>query len=116
MLTEYWSVFAGQKHRIAKKDGDLDFSILLLWHTIGHGNLGVDALARSNIALLRSAAARAGVTPRFITTGFDQDRLAMEGRNRISALGALKRNGPSRKMCVARRLRHLSPLPNFLQT
>lgn len=75
MLTEYWSVFAGQKHRIAKKDGDLDFSILLLWHTIGHGNLGVDALARSNIALLRSAAARAGVTPRFITTGFDQDRL-----------------------------------------
>lgn len=56
----------------------MDFSILLLWHTIGHGNLGVDALARSNIALLRSAAHRAGVTPRFITVGFDQGRRGVE--------------------------------------
>lgn len=51
-------------------------SIAMLWHTIGQGNLGVDALARANIAIVREAARRAGVEPTFVTLGFGQpDRL-----------------------------------------
>lgn len=46
--------------------------IALLWHTVGQGNLGVDALARSNAAILRRAAERAGRTARFVTLGFGQ--------------------------------------------
>jgi colanic acid/amylovoran biosynthesis protein len=46
--------------------------IALLWHTVGHGNLGVDALARSNIAILRAAAERAGRAVRFTTLGSGQ--------------------------------------------
>jgi len=34
----------------------------LLWHTIGHGNLGIDALARGHIALISEAARQAGVS------------------------------------------------------
>lgn len=34
--------------------------VALPWHAIGHGNLGIDALTRSNIAILRAAAARIG--------------------------------------------------------
>ena len=30
------------------------------WHTLGHGNLGVDALTRANIAIVQAAAARVG--------------------------------------------------------
>ena len=41
----------------------------LLWHTFGHPNLGVDALARANSALIRRAAAMAGIEIRFITLG-----------------------------------------------
>lgn len=42
----------------------------LLWHSINSGNLGVGALTISNLALVREAAARAGVTPRFKILGF----------------------------------------------
>lgn len=42
-------------------------TIALFWHAIGHGNLGIDALTRSNIDILRAACARAGRVPRFIT-------------------------------------------------
>ncbi|WP_230771298.1 polysaccharide pyruvyl transferase family protein [Sphingomonas sp. Leaf4] len=41
--------------------------IALPWHAIGHGNLGIDALTRSNIAILRAAAARIGRDVRFTT-------------------------------------------------
>ncbi len=41
--------------------------IALPWHAIGHGNLGVDALTRSNIAILRAAAAQIGREVRFTT-------------------------------------------------
>ncbi|SFN67053.1 Polysaccharide pyruvyl transferase family protein WcaK [Sphingomonas sp. OK281] len=41
----------------------------LLWHQFGRPNLGVDALSRSNIAILRAAAAAAGAKPHFILFG-----------------------------------------------
>lgn len=41
-------------------------TIGLLWHSIGHGNLGVDALTRSHIAILQAAADRAGIAPDFV--------------------------------------------------
>jgi len=41
----------------------------LLWHAFGHPNLGVDALARANAALIREAAASLGLRPSFITLG-----------------------------------------------
>lgn len=44
-------------------------TIGLLWQTLGHANLGVDALTRANIAILRTACARAGVTPEFVLLG-----------------------------------------------
>lgn len=34
--------------------------VALPWHSLGHGNLGVDALTRANIAILKAAAARIG--------------------------------------------------------
>jgi len=45
-------------------------SIGLLWHSVNSGNLGVGALTIGNIALIRRAAASAGVTPRFVILGF----------------------------------------------
>ena len=42
-------------------------TVALPWHSLGHGNLGVDALTRSNIAIIRAAAARIGREARFIT-------------------------------------------------
>ncbi len=41
----------------------------LLWHSVAAGNLGVGALTIGNIALARTAAARAGVTPLFTIIG-----------------------------------------------
>lgn len=41
----------------------------LLWHTYGHGNLGIDALSRANIAIIRAAAERACVKPQFVLLG-----------------------------------------------
>jgi len=40
-------------------------NIGLLWHSVAAGNLGVGALTLGNIALARTAAARAGVDPHF---------------------------------------------------
>jgi colanic acid/amylovoran biosynthesis protein len=48
------------------------FRVALLWHTFGHGNLGVDALARSSAAIIRRAAARLGVEVCFTTLGTGQ--------------------------------------------
>lgn len=45
-------------------------SIGLLWHSTNSGNLGVGALTIGNIALIRRAAAAAGVIPRFVILGF----------------------------------------------
>ena len=50
----------------------------LLWHSYGHGNLGVDALSRSNIAILRSACERAGVQPHFILFGPEIEGVPLE--------------------------------------
>jgi colanic acid/amylovoran biosynthesis protein len=41
----------------------------LLWQTLNHPNLGVDALTRANIAILEAACARAGVRPEFLLLG-----------------------------------------------
>lgn len=41
--------------------------VALPWHALGHGNLGVDALSRANIAIVRSAAARAGRSVEMVT-------------------------------------------------
>lgn len=41
--------------------------VALCWHSLNHANLGVDALTRSNIAIVQAAAARAGRTVRFTT-------------------------------------------------
>ncbi|WP_425992870.1 polysaccharide pyruvyl transferase family protein [Brevundimonas sp. TWP2-3-2] len=46
-----------------------NITIGLLWQTLDHPNLGVDALTRANIAILRAACARAGVTPEFVLLG-----------------------------------------------
>ncbi|MDI1295644.1 MAG: polysaccharide pyruvyl transferase family protein [bacterium] len=43
--------------------------IALLWHTLDHPNLGVDALTRANIAILRAAAERASLKPEFVLLG-----------------------------------------------
>ncbi|GLQ09188.1 hypothetical protein GCM10007913_11200 [Devosia yakushimensis] len=47
--------------------------IALLWHTFGHGNLGVDALARGNASVIRAAAAAVGVPVRFTSLGTGQN-------------------------------------------
>lgn len=44
-------------------------TIGLLWHTLGHGNLGVDALTRANIAILEAAASAANRDVRFVLLG-----------------------------------------------
>jgi colanic acid/amylovoran biosynthesis protein len=41
----------------------------LLWHTLGHGNLGVDALSRSNLALIEEAARALDMQVRFTSFG-----------------------------------------------
>lgn len=46
-----------------------ELRIGLLWHQFGRPNLGCDALSRSNIAILRSAALSLGVKPRFVLFG-----------------------------------------------
>jgi polysaccharide pyruvyl transferase WcaK-like protein len=50
--------------------------IALLWHTFGHGNLGVDALARGNANVIRAAAAAVGVPVRFTSLGSGQNYAA----------------------------------------
>lgn len=41
--------------------------IALPWHSFNHGNLGIDALTRANVAILRAAAGRAGRDVHFTT-------------------------------------------------
>lgn len=53
-------------------------SIALLWHTFGHGNLGVDALARANADLIRAAAASVGVAVRFTALGTGQNQFVAD--------------------------------------
>jgi colanic acid/amylovoran biosynthesis protein len=48
---------------------DKPLHVALLWHALNHANLGIDALTRSNMAIVRAAAARAGRTVRFTTLG-----------------------------------------------
>lgn len=51
-------------------------AIALLWHSFGHGNLGVDALARGHANVIRAAAVSAGVDVRFTTLGTGQNYAA----------------------------------------
>ncbi len=44
-------------------------TIGLLWHSLKHPNLGIDALTRAHISILSAAAARVGVLPHFILLG-----------------------------------------------
>jgi len=53
-------------------------TIGLLWQTLDHPNLGVDALTRANIVILSAACARAGVTPEFVLLGTPGPRLPEE--------------------------------------
>lgn len=46
-----------------------EIRIGLLWHAFGWPNLGVDALSRSNVALLREACEQVGLTPQFVLLG-----------------------------------------------
>ena len=48
-------------------------TVALPWHALGHGNLGIDALTRSNIAIIQAAAAAAGraVTVTTLCSGGD---------------------------------------------
>ncbi|QQR35435.1 polysaccharide pyruvyl transferase family protein [Devosia oryziradicis] len=41
----------------------------LMWHTFGHGNLGVDALARGDAEIIRAAARERNIPVRFISVG-----------------------------------------------
>lgn len=47
----------------------------LLWHTLGHANLGVDALAQGNSSLIRGAAKSLGIEVQFVTLGFGQNSM-----------------------------------------
>ncbi|MDX6712966.1 MAG: colanic acid/amylovoran biosynthesis protein [Blastocatellia bacterium] len=51
-----------------------ELQIGLLWHTFGHGNLGIDALARGDATLIRRAAHRAGLSVRFLSLGSGQSK------------------------------------------
>lgn len=42
-------------------------TVAMPWHSLGHGNLGVDALTRANIAIVQAAAARIGRAVEVIT-------------------------------------------------
>lgn len=44
-------------------------NVAMPWHSLGHGNLGVDALTRANIAIVNAAAVRIGRDVRITTLG-----------------------------------------------
>lgn len=49
-------------------------TIGLVWHSMNSDNLGVGALTVSNIAVLRAAAAKLGLTPHFVIIGWNDPR------------------------------------------
>jgi len=53
-------------------DTDQAVTVGLLWHTFGHGNLGVDALARGHAHLLLQAAKKVGVQLHLVSLGAGQ--------------------------------------------
>lgn len=55
-----------------------DLRIGLLWHQFGRPNLGVDALSRSNIAILRAAAASVDATAHFVLFGKPGEDFALD--------------------------------------
>ncbi len=73
----------------------------LLWHSVAAGNLGVGALTVGNIALVRDAARRAGVVPRFTifaaaddgtpyVVGDDIETRTINGRYMLSPRGYIR--------------------------
>ncbi|MGN3975251.1 polysaccharide pyruvyl transferase family protein [Tsuneonella sp. SYSU-LHT278] len=71
--------------------------IALLWHTVGHGNLGVDALARSNAAILRAAAERSERVVQFTTLGSGQPQ-SIEALPEDVTVGPMPRIKPLLKL------------------
>lgn len=67
--------------------------VALPWHSFGHGNLGVDALTRANIAILRAAAARAKRSIHFTTLCSDA-RLSENALPQDISIGPLPRLKP----------------------
>lgn len=53
-------------------------TIALVWHQMNSDNLGVGALTLANIALLRTAAAEAGLIPHFLVLGWTDTRADYE--------------------------------------
>lgn len=53
---------------------NMTIRIGLLWHSINSGNLGVGALSVAHIRILREAAQRAGLSPRFVVIGWVDSR------------------------------------------
>ncbi len=79
-----------------KRPGEI--AIGLLWHSANSGNLGVGALTVGNISLIRDAAQRAAVRPRFTiigsrdagaryVTGDDIETLTIDTRSLLSPSG-----------------------------
>ena len=59
----------------------------LLWHSMNSDNLGVGALTLSNIDIVERLAAEAGVTPKFIILGWDDNRTPYLTRSDVSVKG-----------------------------
>ncbi|WP_295995282.1 polysaccharide pyruvyl transferase family protein [Rugamonas sp.] len=74
----------------------------LLWHSTTSDNLGVGALTESQIAIIRQAAARAGVAVRFRVFGTDGSK------NYFAGDGAIERGVP---ISIKRTLAGISPFP-----
>jgi hypothetical protein len=65
-----------------------EIRIGLLWHAFGRPNLGVDALSRSNVALLRAACLRGRPDAAVRAAGQARDRPAHGRRHRAGSLSA----------------------------
>ena len=59
----------------------------LLWHSMTSDNLGVGALTLANIEIVREAARRAGVTPRFVVLAWTDPNPPYEERPDVELVG-----------------------------
>lgn len=83
----------------------LELTVGLLWHSLSSDNLGVGALTESQMAIVRSAAARAGVEVRFFVFGTSGSRLGLN-----NAPGVTIGDRFSFKRVLARRTRFVAEL------
>ena len=70
-------------------------TIALVWHQMNSDNLGVGALTLANIALLRQAAAEAGLVPHFLVLGWRDPRPDYETAPDIEPVPLRTRHLPS---------------------